>query len=155
MHLKYTSLPGAAWWLILEFSLVMQLLPQPLGNGYFCLHCWIYCKKVVVTCAYPGEIVTIKGGGGSVLWLPSCQDLPAGMATNSSGEGTQQTLPQLQVHSWDNGQQIHSFEFLILDSCWWCLQATQSKDAELQGMNDHVDEYGNCLWKRVKRIEYL
>lgn len=68
-------------------------------------------------------IETIKGGGGSGLWLLSCQDRiaqakPAGMATDSSGQGTQQTLPQLHVHSGDSGQQIHSFEFLILGS-WW------------------------------------
>lgn len=67
-----------------------------------------------------GEIVTIKGGGGSVPQLSSCQHGMAkpGRASDSSGQGTQLELLQLQVNSWVNGQQIHNFDFLILGSCW-------------------------------------
>lgn len=63
--------------------------------------------KIMVTCVYSGEIVTIKGAGGSGFFVALTPHLfqakPAGMATDSSGQGTQQTFPRIQVHSWDNG----------------------------------------------------
>lgn len=55
-----------------------------------------------------GEILSLEEDGGGVLWLCSCQQVifqakPARMATDVSGQRTQQTPSQLQFNSWDNG----------------------------------------------------
>lgn len=157
-----------AWsWVIIDSGVLISDAigsPSPWAMAAFCLHFWINWNKSVATCAYSGWDSAHKRGwrGRAMVVLVPAGYLPGKthrMVTDTSGQGTQQTPPHLQLHSQGKGGQTHSFQLLSTGIClgWWCLQASHCKSGvklhRYSGAAARGEQsvgrsiWGLCLWE--------